>query len=183
MNEVIWSKKFKFHAWVKKCHFGNFTKKWLIGWIGHALLVQPSETAHWNHCQKKCLEFCHSDSDRSSLSFPLHSILGPKYCGWTPDAFLCDWIQNSPTLTFKDINKSILVGITNEFSSCYRNSKNSTRSYFNFHPLNSARTMKWIAHTIRSGEVCRWFYFEKLVKYIMKLFTLIHLYVPVDFRM
>ena len=90
-----------------------------------------------------------------SVSFPFHSILGPKYCGWTPDAFLCDWIQNSPTLTFKDINKSILVGITNEFSSCYRNSKNSTRSYFNFHPVNSVRTMKWIAHTIRSGEVCK----------------------------
>ena len=46
MNEVIWSKKFKFHAWVKKCHFGNFTRKWLNGWIGHALLVQPSKTAH-----------------------------------------------------------------------------------------------------------------------------------------
>jgi hypothetical protein len=39
-------KKFKFHAWVKKCHFGNFTRNWLIGWIGHALLVQPSKTVH-----------------------------------------------------------------------------------------------------------------------------------------
>ena len=175
MNEDIWSKKFKFHAWVKKCHFGNFTKKWLIGWIGHALLVQPSKTAHWNHCQKKCLEFCHSDSDRSSLSFPLHSILGPKYCGWTPDAFLCDWIQNSPPLTFSDINKSVLVGITSEFSSCYRNSKNSTRSYFNFHPVNSVRTMKWIAHTIRSGEVCKWFYFENTYTW-NTLSTLIHNY-------
>ena len=86
---------------------------------------------------------------------PFHSILGPKYCGWTPDAFLCDWIQNSPTLTFSDINKSVLVGITSDFSSCYRNSKNTTKSYFNFHPLNSVRTMKWIARTIRSGEVCK----------------------------
>ena len=33
-------------SWVKKCHFGNFTRDWLIGWIGHALLVQPSITAH-----------------------------------------------------------------------------------------------------------------------------------------
>ena len=39
-------KKIKFHAWVKKCHFGNFTRNRLIGWIGHALLVQPSKTAH-----------------------------------------------------------------------------------------------------------------------------------------
>ena len=46
-NEVIWpKKKFRFHAWVKKCHFGNFTRNWLIGWIGHALLVQPSKTTH-----------------------------------------------------------------------------------------------------------------------------------------
>ena len=46
-NEVIWPpKKFKFHAWVKKCHFGNFTRNRLIGWIGHALLVQPSISAH-----------------------------------------------------------------------------------------------------------------------------------------
>jgi hypothetical protein len=34
------------HAWVKKCHFGNFTRNQLIGWIGHALLVQPCKTAH-----------------------------------------------------------------------------------------------------------------------------------------
>ena len=40
-------KKFKFHAWIKKCYFGNFTRNWLIGWIGHALLVQqPSISAH-----------------------------------------------------------------------------------------------------------------------------------------
>ena len=34
---------FKFHAWFKKCHFGNVSE---IGWIGHALLVQPSKPAH-----------------------------------------------------------------------------------------------------------------------------------------
>ena len=34
--------KIKFHAWVKKCHFGNFTRNRQIGWIGHALLGQPS---------------------------------------------------------------------------------------------------------------------------------------------
>jgi hypothetical protein len=31
------------HAWVKKCHFGNFSE---IGWISHALLVQHSISAH-----------------------------------------------------------------------------------------------------------------------------------------
>ena len=46
-NKVIWPKFFfKFHAWVKKCHFGNFTRNRPIGWIGHALLVQPSISAH-----------------------------------------------------------------------------------------------------------------------------------------
>ena len=85
----------------------------------------------------------------------VYSILGPKYCGWTPDTFLCDWIENSPILTFSDINKSILLGITSESNSCQTKSKNSTKSYFNFHPLNSVQTMKWIARTIRSGEVCK----------------------------
>ena len=85
----------------------------------------------------------------------VYSILGPKYCGWTPDTFLCDWIGNSPILTFSDINKSILLGITSESNSCQTKSKNSTKSYFNFHPLNSVQTMKWIARTIRSGEVCK----------------------------
>ena len=36
-------KVFKFHTRVKKCHFGNFPE---IGWNGHALLVQPSISAH-----------------------------------------------------------------------------------------------------------------------------------------
>ena len=39
-------KKFRFHAWVKKCHFGNFTRNRPIGWIGQALLVQPSISAN-----------------------------------------------------------------------------------------------------------------------------------------
>ena len=39
-------KKFEFLAWVKKCHFGNFTRNRPIGWIGHALLVQPSISVH-----------------------------------------------------------------------------------------------------------------------------------------
>ena len=39
------TQKIKFHAWVKKCHFGNFTRNRPIGWIGHALLVQPSMVA------------------------------------------------------------------------------------------------------------------------------------------
>ena len=39
-------KKFKFHAWVKKCNFVNFCRNRLIGWIGHALLVQPTKTAY-----------------------------------------------------------------------------------------------------------------------------------------
>ena len=91
-------------------------------------------------------------------------LLGPKYCGWTPDSVLCDWIENSPILTFSDINKSILVGITSESNSCQTKSNNSTRSYFNFHPINSKKTMKWIADTIRSGEVCKWFYFENTYK-------------------
>ena len=38
--------KLKFHAGVKKCHFGKFSRKRLIGWIGHALLVQPSISPH-----------------------------------------------------------------------------------------------------------------------------------------
>ena len=30
----------------KKVPFGQFFRNWLIGWIGHALLVQPSKTTH-----------------------------------------------------------------------------------------------------------------------------------------
>ena len=37
---------FKFHAWIKKCHFGNFIRNRPIGWIWPALLVQPSISAH-----------------------------------------------------------------------------------------------------------------------------------------
>ena len=33
----------KIACMVKKCQIG---RNWLIGWIGHALLVQPSKTAH-----------------------------------------------------------------------------------------------------------------------------------------
>ena len=36
-------KNFKFHAVVKKCHFGNFFMK---GWDDRALLVQPSKINH-----------------------------------------------------------------------------------------------------------------------------------------
>ena len=34
----------KFHEWLKKCHFSYFFRNWLIGRIGHALLVQPSKS-------------------------------------------------------------------------------------------------------------------------------------------
>ena len=33
-------KFFELHAWVKKCHFGNFSEK---GWNGRAPLVRPSK--------------------------------------------------------------------------------------------------------------------------------------------
>ena len=48
-NEVIWSQKIQIPLMGKKVPFWQFLKNRLIGWIGwigHALLVQPSKTAH-----------------------------------------------------------------------------------------------------------------------------------------
>ena len=39
--EVIWPQKFKFHARIKTCHFGNFTERAEI-----AVLVRPSRIPH-----------------------------------------------------------------------------------------------------------------------------------------
>ena len=91
---------------------------------------------------------------------PSLSILGPKYCGWTPDKFLCDWTENSPILTFNDVSKSVLIGLTSETNNCEK--PNRTKSYFNFHPINSAETMKWIAKTIKGDA-------KKTHKYLKKL--------------
>ena len=91
-NEVIWPMHLA-HAWVKKCHFGNFSRillklpKWqkLANWLDWpALLVQPSISAHrkWpemvvsastNQVWTKITigsyahVFCHSESDTSSV--------------------------------------------------------------------------------------------------------------------
>ena len=99
---------------------------------------------NWKFDFKKLTE---SISQKKSILSKNISILGPKYCGWTPDKFLCDWTENSPVLTFHDVSKSVLIGLTSETNNCEK--ANRTRSYFNFHPINSAETMKWIANTIK----------------------------------
>ena len=35
LNEVIWPKKIKFHVWVKKYNYDNFTRNWPIGWMAY----------------------------------------------------------------------------------------------------------------------------------------------------
>ena len=73
------------------------------------------------------------------------------FCAWTPDKFLCDWISSSPVLTFSDFKKSTLVGIASETNTCQDQSE-ETNNFFKFLPVNSVRTMTWIANTIKTGE-------------------------------
>lgn len=74
-----------------------------------------------------------------------------EICGYSPDSYLCDWMQRGAILTKSEAGQVSILGISGRFSQCQNN-------WFRFWNLSHSTILSQLAKIIKSGDCPRWIY-------------------------